>query len=178
VVAIAVGIAASSTFRREVEATVRPGEAVELGAFSVRFDRIWGREEPQRFVIGAVLSVFEKGRPAGRLEPRLNFYRSSEQPITTPAVRSRASGDLYVNLLAFERDGSTATLQVILEPLVPWIWIGGGIIALGALIAAWPESRRRRPIREAASPVRPAAPFTGAPDERAADAVVAGGVEP
>jgi len=177
-VSIAVGVAASSTFRRDVEATVRPGEAVALGSFSVRFDRVWGREEPQRFVIGADLTVFQDGREVGRLEPRLNFYRSSEQPITTPAVRSRASGDLYVNLLAFERDGSTATLQVILEPLVPWIWIGGGIIALGALIAAWPESRRRRPIREAASPVRPAAPFTGAPDERAADAVVAGGVEP
>ncbi len=176
VVAIAVGIAASSTFRREVEATVRPGEAVELGAFSVRFDRIWGREEPQRFVIGADLSVFEKGRPAGRLDPRLNFYRSSEQPVTTPAVRSRAAGDLYVNLLAFERDGSTATLHVILEPLVPWIWVGGGIIALGALIAAWPESRRRRLIREAARrPGRPAVPQTGAERERAADPVVAGG---
>src|SRR5690606_30458777 len=177
-VSIAVGVAASSTFRRDVEATVRPGEAVALGSFSVRFDRVWGREEPQRFVIGADLTVFQDGREVGRLEPRLNFDRSSEQPITTPAVRSRASGALYVNLLAFERDGSTATLQVLLEPLVPWLWIGGGIIVLGALIAAWPESRRRRPIREAASPVRRAAPFTGAPDERAADAVVAGGVEP
>src|SRR5690606_41629878 len=58
-----------------------------LPIYSVRFDRIWGREEPQRFVIGADLSVFEDGRPAGRLDPRLNFYRSSEQPLTTPAVR-------------------------------------------------------------------------------------------
>src|SRR5690606_9956541 len=38
-VSIAVGVAASSTFRRDVEATVRPGEAVALGSFSVRFDR-------------------------------------------------------------------------------------------------------------------------------------------
>jgi cytochrome c biogenesis factor len=32
------------------------------------------------------------------------------------------------------------------SPLVSWIWIGGGIAVLGALIAAWPspEARMRR----------------------------------
>ncbi|HEY8468198.1 MAG TPA: heme lyase CcmF/NrfE family subunit [Longimicrobiales bacterium] len=152
VISIAIGISASSTFRQEREATVRPGEAVEIGPFAVRFERLWAREEPHRFVVGADLAVLADGEPAGRLDPRLNFYNTSDQAITTPAVRSRAGGDLYVNLLAFERDGSSATLHVIIEPLVPWIWIGGGIIGLGALIAAWPEGRRRRLIRAARRP--------------------------
>jgi cytochrome c-type biogenesis protein CcmF len=39
-----------------------------------------------------------------------------------------------------------ASFRVIASPLVSWIWIGGGIVLLGALIAAWPtpEARLRR----------------------------------
>jgi cytochrome c-type biogenesis protein CcmF len=45
--------------------------------------------------------------------------------------------------MAFQRDGSTATLRVILEPLVPWIWAGGGLICLAAMFAAWPSRQAR-----------------------------------
>jgi cytochrome c-type biogenesis protein CcmF len=29
------------------------------------------------------------------------------------------------------------------SPLVAWIWIGGGIVLLGALVAAWPSPEAR-----------------------------------
>jgi cytochrome c biogenesis factor len=41
--------------------------------------------------------------------------------------------DLYLILLAFQSDGSSATISAIVEPLVIWIWIGGGIVGFGAL---------------------------------------------
>jgi cytochrome c-type biogenesis protein CcmF len=78
------------------------------------------------------------------MDPRLNFYQTSEQPIATPAVRSRWSGDLYLNLMAVERDGTSATIRMIVEPLVPWIWAGGMIIVIGALITVAPSRRRER----------------------------------
>src|SRR5215207_8461904 len=39
-----------------------------------------------------------------------------------------------------------AAFRAIASPLVLWIWIGGGIVVLGALVAAWPspEARLRR----------------------------------
>ena len=39
-----------------------------------------------------------------------------------------------------------ATFRTIVSPLVSWIWIGGAIFLLGALVAAWPspEARVRR----------------------------------
>jgi len=83
------------------------------------------------------------GRVRERMEPRMNFYRMSQEPVPTPAVRSGIFGDLYVNLIAFRPDGATATIKAIHEPLVPWIWFGGGVVVLGALVAIWPTTRRR-----------------------------------
>jgi cytochrome c-type biogenesis protein CcmF len=38
-----------------------------------------------------------------------------------------------------------AVIGVIVEPLVSWLWIGGGLMAVGTLLAVWPGERRRRP---------------------------------
>jgi cytochrome c-type biogenesis protein CcmF len=135
VLILTLGIVASSTFTLDHEVTLGPGETATVGNYTVRFDDIWARDEPHRFVVAAELAVFKEGRRIGSLDPRLNYYRMSDQPITTPAVRSRLHEDLYVNLMAFERDGSSVTLRVLVEPLVAWIWIGGFIVFVGAGIA-------------------------------------------
>ena len=73
----------------------------------------------------------------------MNVYPTSEQPVPTPDVRSGVLGDFYVNLMAFRQDGTTATIKAIYEPLVPWIWFGGGVVVFGAIVGAWPTGRRR-----------------------------------
>jgi cytochrome c-type biogenesis protein CcmF len=46
----------------------------------------------------------------------------------------------------YRRNPPPASFRAIASPLVLWIWIGGGIVVLGALVAAWPspEARLRR----------------------------------
>ena len=153
VLTFTLGIAASSIFRTEREATLRKGESMEVGRFTVRLDDVYSREEPQRTVLAAGVTVIRGGREVGRMEPRMNFYPTSDQPVPTPSVRSRPAGDLYINLQAFAQDGSNATLRVIQEPLVPWIWIGGMIICLGALVSLGGGRRELAPV---AAKVRPA----------------------
>jgi cytochrome c-type biogenesis protein CcmF len=154
IVAVAVGVAASSEFRKETDATLKRGEKMSVAGFDLQLDSLWGREEPQRAVIGATVRLLRDGREVDRLTPRMNFYRTQDQPVPTPAVRSRPWGDLYLNLMAFEQDGSSATIRAITEPLVPWIWIGGGIICLGALVALSGPARKRALVRETVDPER------------------------
>lgn len=145
VITVAIGITASSSFRFEREATLAPGQEMEVkGDLAVRFNSLWGKNEPQREVVGADVDILRGGKVVGKLDPRMNFYRSQEQPVPTPAVRSRPTGDVYINLMAFTPDGKSATLRVILEPFVPWIWFGGLVIAMGAVVSAWPQARRER----------------------------------
>ena len=137
----AAGISASSAFRTEAEATLKPGESLSVGKTTARLKEVWGRDEPQRSVIGATVELVRNGTVYASLSPRMNFYPTSEAPIPTPDVRSTPLGDTYMNLMSFKQDGSSATIKVILEPLVPWIWMGGGIIVLGAIVSAWPPRR-------------------------------------
>jgi hypothetical protein len=59
--------------------------------------------------------------------------------------------------MAVERDGSSATIRMIVEPLVPWIWAGGLVIVLGALITIWPARRRAAAVVPVSvPPLRPA----------------------
>ncbi|MCC6928786.1 MAG: heme lyase CcmF/NrfE family subunit [Gemmatimonadaceae bacterium] len=142
VIAVALAIAASATFRAEYEATVKKGASMPAGAFEVKLLDVYAREEPQRSRIAASVAILKDGKEIGRLDPAMNFYPTSQQPIPTPDVRSRPWGDIYLNLMAFKQDGSDATLKVIVEPLVPWIWVGGGILCLGAIISMFPTRRR------------------------------------
>ena len=147
VIVMAVGITASSIYRIEREVTLLPGQRAEVGRYAVRFDEVGAWQEPHRWVIRADLTVFRGNREIGKLAPRTNLYISRQEPVTTPAVRSRPRDDLYVTLMAYERDGSNVTLSVIIEPMVFWIWVGGFIIAFGGFFSAWPMRRRTAPPR-------------------------------
>jgi cytochrome c-type biogenesis protein CcmF len=168
ILAMAVGIAASSAFRNEVERTLRPGQTLEIEGYTLRFDGVSAREEPRRFVVWADMALLNRaGEPTEVMQPRLNYYRTSDQPITTPAVRERPHEDLYLVLMAFERDGSSVTVQALVEPLVAWIWIGGVVVGLGALISLLAGRGGRRPgrlaRRDAVRVARPRAPAAAGP---------------
>ena len=81
----------------------------------------------------------------GKLTPEKYFQWSTEQLVTEVAIRSTLLEDLYVILVGLDEDG-TAAFKVLVNPLINWIWIGGGVLFLGGLIAFWPE-RQKLPAR-------------------------------
>ena len=142
VVLVALGVTTSSTYKQEQEATLRPGESITLAGHTVRFKAAWGRKEQQREVIGATMELMNGDRLVAVIEPRMNYYPTQATPVVTPQVHSMFSGDLYLNLMAFKQDGSNVTVKVIWEPLVPWIWFGGYVVVLGAIVGIWPSRQR------------------------------------
>jgi cytochrome c-type biogenesis protein CcmF len=62
-----------------------------------------------------------------------------------------SAGDVQALVIAalaerYRRNPPPAAFRAIVSPLVAWIWIGGGLAVLGALVAVWPapEARLRR----------------------------------
>ena len=142
VVLVVIGVTASTVFRQEKEVTLQRSESLHLGRYQVRFDELTAWQEPHRFVVQGTFTVFNGIHQVSQMRPSKRFYSSEQQPIGSVDVRSTPREDLYLILSSFERDGNTATLKVLIRPLVMWIWIGGAVMALGALVAIWPDRRR------------------------------------
>ncbi len=138
----AVGLAVSGSYKHETEWTLRPGQAGTLGNYAIQFDSVWAKTEPHRDAVVAGVTAFYKGDAIGQFYPRLNYYRIQREPIATPAVREHAREDLYLVLMAYDQNGSHATLKAIVSPMVAWIWIGGLVMGLGVIFGLWPRGRR------------------------------------
>ncbi len=96
--------------------------------------------------MGGTFLAYRGDRLLGEERPRLNYYPLSQQPIATPAVRSSLTEDLYLTLMAFDGEqGEHATVRAIVNPAVVWLWIGGMIMGVGAVIAIVPWRRKASP---------------------------------
>ena len=74
------------------------------------------------------------------LEPALNHYATSQQPIGTPAVRTSWTHDLYLTLMNVGADG-TIGLRAIVTPAVVWIWMGVLVMVVGTALCLLPSAR-------------------------------------
>jgi cytochrome c-type biogenesis protein CcmF len=141
VVLAIIGIAISSLYKVEHEQTLRAGESLQIGAYSIRLDGLQLGERPTHILVWANLTASKDGAPTDHLTPGQRFYPNQQSPFASVDARYHWFEDLYVILSAFEQDGRSATIKAMINPMISWIWIGGGIILLGVLVAVLPERR-------------------------------------
>jgi cytochrome c-type biogenesis protein CcmF len=84
--------------------------------------------------------VSEDGQALGTMYPARWFFRKhEEQPTTEVAIRRTVAEDLYLVMPAYELGEQSMSLQVVINPLVNWIWAGFGLLVIGTGIALLPE---------------------------------------
>jgi cytochrome c-type biogenesis protein CcmF len=103
------------------------------GEATSEVDVRWGLRRDFWLAVRPDLVSLEK--PIARADRRF-----ADSPGQVQAVVIQALTELY------RQDPPPAAFRAIVSPLVTWIWIGGAIAVLGALVAAWPspEARLRR----------------------------------
>lgn len=147
VVLIVIGITASSVFVTEKQSTLAPGQSMELRDYSLRFDGLKQYTTDAKNATIANLTLFENGKQVDTIAPEKNIYKyEGNREInqeTEVALRSTFKDDLYIILSGFNEDGS-ATIRVMINPLVNWIWAGGLVLVLGAIVTMWPSRRKNR----------------------------------
>jgi cytochrome c-type biogenesis protein CcmF len=160
VVIMAVGIISSNAFQLETQQPLAAGQTITLGDYVLEYE---GLERfvatDGRSVMRAQTIVYKNGREIAQLAPRIDNYPGG-QPMSIPGTISSPLGDdFYVLLVTWEQTTlSSATFKVYYNPLVNWIWGGGGIFIIGTLIAAWPDfSEERRTVTHARRTPLPAA---------------------
>ena len=137
---IALGVTGSQAWSVQTEMTLRPGETAELVGYRVRFDGLTAVEESNHFKVVGTFTV-SNGRVLGVLRPAKKFYPQEQSPIAYVDYRLGLKEDIYLVLGDFARDGRQATVKLQVNRLVSWIWIGGAVLTLGALLAILPDRR-------------------------------------
>ena len=149
VIVVAVAIAVSGSYSHEVEARYGPGQTRIVGGYEITYL--------------ATLEVQEGNRSATKVrvqvdgdrvyEPALSRYPGFGSLISTPSVKTGIREDVYLTITRLaDSPGGDITLRVIIQPMILWLWVGGAMMAVGTILAAWP-GKRRVPTQPASAPV-------------------------
>ena len=150
VVVVAVAFAASSAYGHRAEFRLAPGRSATLAGHRITYLGSRTVQHPNRRSVQADVRI-----DGGRVyRPALNQFPFATQAIGTPSVRTGLRGDVYLTLVSAPRQPSApAVIGVVVQPLVVWLWIGGGLMAVGTVMAAVPGRRRRQPTAASSAPV-------------------------
>jgi cytochrome c-type biogenesis protein CcmF len=122
------------------------GESVEVAGYTLAYKDFTYREvqeDGNKILNQAVVEISRNGRQLATVHPERNLHSNVQGAVTEVALRPNLKEDLYVVLASLEPDG-LAAFQVLITPLVIWLWIGGLVLILGTLIATWPARRKRK----------------------------------
>jgi cytochrome c-type biogenesis protein CcmF len=152
-VLLIVGVALDVTYRSDERHTLSVGEGVQVGGYVLMLESIDTEMSATRMSLTATLDVTRaSGRAAGSVVTERYLGVNQEQPRTHVGVRSLLREDIYVILEDVDVESETAGIHVHLHPGVLWIWVGGGLLLLGGLLAIWPFRRRTPSVDEVTAP--------------------------
>ena len=153
IVLVALAVATSQARTVDAERTLAPGDSLDVAGYTIRLEAIRPVSEPQRDSIVADLAISGNGA-SEHLRPALVQYPNSTAAVGSPGIGAGLRDDLYTILAAYDqRTFSWATIRTRVIPGVSWLWLGGAVVGIGAIIAALPAPRRRAarmPVAEVA----------------------------
>ncbi|MEN8239193.1 MAG: cytochrome c-type biogenesis CcmF C-terminal domain-containing protein [Actinomycetota bacterium] len=161
---IALAIATTGGLATRNLIALNQGESAVVAGYCVQYVEPVSRVEPNRSVSGVKVEVLDESCSdvIDTLEPRINMYPGSAQPIGTPAVSTGIVNDVYLAIAGGSAE--RIELNVFVFPLQWLLWAGGAIVVIGGLFAMTPKpSRQHRAPRESES-TEPAVESGGSDD--------------
>ena len=147
---IAVAIATNGHYAHEVEARYEPGQTRFVSGHEITYLSTEVVQERNREATKVRVRVDDDQV----YEPALSRYSGFGRLIGTPSVKTGLLEDVYLTVTRLPDEGSDAvTLRVIIQPMALWLWVGGGVMALGTVLSAWPGRHRRRPTDPVSAPI-------------------------
>jgi cytochrome c-type biogenesis protein CcmF len=154
---VVAGITASSAWQAEHIAVMKLGESATIAGYIVRLDSVVEVPGPNYLARRASLSVTRDGAAVTTLTPEKRFFAVQGTTTTEAAIHTTWFADLYAVLgdpgSAQTGDAGGWVIRLYHNPLVPWIWLGAALMALGGVVSL--TDRRYRigaPSRSRARP--------------------------
>jgi len=141
IVVMFIGIAGGA-FNQSHEQEMGFGDQMRMGPYRLVCQSFTQDSNPTYDTEYALLDVYRGGKKITQLAPEYRVYQASQTNSTIVANHSTLASDLYVIYMGKNPDTDKPIIKVFLNPLINWIWIGVGIVALGTLVALLPNLQR------------------------------------
>jgi len=150
------GIVVSTAWRSERIETMHPRDTIQIAGRTLRFVGVTEGDVANYHAQRAQIIVERHGSAPMTMYPERRWYPVAQSQTTNTAIATNGFGDLYLAL--GDPDGKGGwVLRAYYNPLVPWIWFGAILAALGGLVSL-SERRLRARVARAGAAVAPARP--------------------
>ena len=135
---------AGQAFQAQTKGLMSEGDELRVKDYVLRARSIVSGDTPNYAYQQIILDITKDGKPLGTLDPDRRFFKASQQPTSHVAIRSSFSEDLYTVLAGQDPDSGKTAVEVFVNPLVRWVWIGGFVMFFGTLLALVPSRAERQ----------------------------------
>ena len=133
VLVLVVGIIASTVYQTEKVVSLRVGDEFILDAYRVKLERIHEVRGKNWTAQEGVFEVYEGNALLTKLRPQKRVYDASQTPTTESAIYAKNMGHIFLTMPDVSPEG-VAVARGVINPLILWVWGGGGIMGLGVLL--------------------------------------------
>lgn len=141
VLVLVIGIIASTVYQTEKVVSLKVGDEFIIDDYRVKLERIhevrgknWSAQE-------GVFEVYEGDLLLTKLRPQKRVYDATQTPTTESAIYAKNMGHIFLTMPDVSPDGVVVARGVI-NPLILWVWGGGGIMGLGVLLNIFRPRKR------------------------------------
>jgi cytochrome c-type biogenesis protein CcmF len=124
------GIAGTICWRSEAMDVLSPGQSAQVGSYSLQFNGATPVDGPNYIANRGNIVVRRNGAEIATMAPEMRVYPVEGQSVSKTAIRTTGVANLYV-ALGDNRGGGRWLIRAFVDPLAPFIWLGGGLMALG-----------------------------------------------
>ncbi|MBE3558029.1 MAG: heme lyase CcmF/NrfE family subunit [Ktedonobacteraceae bacterium] len=143
-VLVTAGIIGSHFFQIQQSVNLKAGQEASVAGYRLVFlGNIDYTGLPDREMIYSQVQIWREGQLKRYIYPGRTIYHNfNDQPASQIEITTFGATDLYVVLNDWKGAGET-NLLIFINPLVPFIWLGGVLMLLGGSICWWPGRPQR-----------------------------------
>jgi cytochrome c-type biogenesis protein CcmF len=127
------GATITSQLGIEKDLKMNPGDSLLIAGYNFVFNGVNPHEKDNYQGFKGDLSVFRDDKEVAQLFPEKRYYQTG-MPMTEAAIDPSLTRDLYV-ALGESLGGGAWSVRIYYKPMIRWVWLGGILIALGALLS-------------------------------------------
>jgi cytochrome c-type biogenesis protein CcmF len=122
------------------ETSLTAGQTFHVGEYDITYVGPRMEVDVNKRMVFADVRASKNGKFIGELHPAKFIYmKSPEAPVTIVSMIRSVHEDLYMILGTVNPETKVATLQVHVNPLVSWIWLGCCVLICGSIVCMWPQ---------------------------------------